>query len=236
MAIPKSEIMAPLGMISFGISLLMLRSNLSNDATVTSYDDDARAFGWYGPAVAFGLAFMYTEPGQTILDIGIGTGLGSVMFHKAGLKVVGMDISGGMLAACKKKGFANRLVHHDLTIAPYPFGDASFDHAVSTGVFQFYRDLDLVCRETARIVRKGGVFVFVTGDRHEEEDAEVIVSREHTGTGQPVTMYRHSVREVTGWLMQNGFLLIDALEFSVWMDRKRSERFPARAYIAQKVG
>ncbi len=198
------------------------------------YDDEATAYGWLGPAVAFGLAFAYTKPGQAILDIGIGTGLGSALFHKAGLTVTGMDISDEMLDACRKKGWAARLVRHDLTVLPYPFRDESFDHAVSTGVLQFFPDLNMVCSETVRIVRKGGIFIFVTGDRSEEEHGQVVVPPEQTGTGHPVIMYRHSLREVTGWLERNGFLLIESLEFSVWMDRERTERFPARAYLAQK--
>lgn len=200
------------------------------------YDDEAKVTGWYGPAVVFGLAFPYTKPGQRILDIGIGTGLGSALFQKAGLSVTGMDISDSMLDACRKKGWAARLVRHDLTIAPYPFEDGSFDHAVSTGVFQFFPDLDLVFRETGRLVRDGGIFVFVTGDRGEDEDAEVIVGAEHTGTGYPVTMYRHSPLQVAAWLSRHGFCLIDTLVFSVWMDTERTRRLPARAYIAQKQG
>jgi Methylase involved in ubiquinone/menaquinone biosynthesis len=199
-----------------------------------AYDEDARACGWYGPAIVFGLAFLYVKPGQTILDIGIGTGLGSLMFHKAGLTVVGMDISEEMMAACQRKGCASRLVRHDLTRIPYPFDDASLDHAVSTGVFQFIRDLSDPCREIGRIVKAGGIFVFVTGDRRDEEDPEVIVPPEHTGTGRSMSMYRHSIREVTGWLEQNGFVLIDTLEFSVWRDRERRVRFPARAYLTQR--
>jgi len=120
------------------------------------YDEEAQATGWHGPAVVFGLAFRYTKPGQTLIDIGIGTGLGSALFHKAGLNVTGMDISEEMLGACRKKGFAARLVHHDLTVSPYLFGDASCDHAVSTGVFQFFESLDPVFGEVSRILRGGG--------------------------------------------------------------------------------
>jgi predicted TPR repeat methyltransferase len=199
------------------------------------YDDDAQACGWYGPAAAFGLAFRYIEPGQTILDIGIGTGLGSELFNKAGLNVVGMDVSDEMLEVCRKKGFTARLVRHDLNIIPYPFGDASCDHAVSTGVFQFFGDLEPIFKEVCRIVREGGIFVFITGDRGEEENATVVVGPDHTGTGLPNTMYRHTWCEVTGWLENSCFLLIDTLEFMIWMDEKRVECFPARAYLAQKI-
>jgi hypothetical protein len=134
-----------------------------------------------------------------------------------------------------RKDLQPGLVRHDLTVTPYPFGDASCDHAVSTGVFQFFRNLEPVCKETCRIMRKGSIFVFITGDRSEGEDAAVIVGTDDTGTGLPVTMYRHTLREVTGWLETNGLSLVDTLEFTVWMDKKRSERFPARAYLARKV-
>jgi len=199
-----------------------------------NYDEKAQATGWHGPAVVFGLAFEYTEPGQTLLDIGIGTGLGSALFHKAGLNIIGLDISKEMLEVCRNKGFAAWLVCHDLTVSPYPFGDASCDHAVSTGVFQFFENLDPVFGEVSRILRKGGVFVFVTGDRESGEDARVVISAENNGKGAAVTMYRHTSGEVTGWLEKHGFRLVETLEFTVWKDMKRSERFPARAYLAQK--
>ena len=47
---------------------------------VEAYDEEAEATGWFGPEVAFGLIYKYIQPGQSILDIGIGTGLGSVLF------------------------------------------------------------------------------------------------------------------------------------------------------------
>jgi predicted TPR repeat methyltransferase len=203
--------------------------------TAEKYDKEAAATGWHGPAVVFGLALSYIKHGQTILDIGIGTGLGSELFHKAGIHVVGIDISEEMLDACRKKGFAARLVRHDLAVTPYPFGDASFDHAVSTGVFQFFENLDPVFGEVTRILQKGGMFVFVTGDRRSGECATVIIGPEHTRTGAPVTMYRHTVNEVKSWLEKRGFRLVDTLEFTVWMDAERSKRFPARAYLARKI-
>ena len=73
---------------------------------VEKYDQEATATGWLGPEVAFGLAYKYINHGQKILDIGIGTGLGSILFYKAGLNVFGMDVSNEMLAACHSKGFA----------------------------------------------------------------------------------------------------------------------------------
>ena len=199
------------------------------------YDEVALATGWQGPALVFRLASQSIEPGQTILDIGIGTGLGSERFAQAGLHVYGMDISDDMLEICRKKYFTAGLVCHDLTTFPYPFDDASFNHVVSTGVFQFFSDLDRVFLEVHRILSGGGMFIFITGDRRSCEPYEVVVDPEQTGIGVPVTMFRHTREQIEEWLVKTGFLLEDSAGFMVYMDREQSETFPVRAYLARKV-
>ena len=42
------------------------------------YDKKAEEYDWRGPEVAFGLAYAFVNPGESILDIGIGTGLSSI--------------------------------------------------------------------------------------------------------------------------------------------------------------
>ena len=202
-------------------------------ATAEAYDGEAEATGWYGPEVAFGLAYKYVRPGQSILDLGIGTGLAAVLFRQAGLRVHGMDLAPEMLEACRGKGFTD-LVLHDLTAVPYPFPAESFDHAVCVGTLNFIRDLTPVFAETARILRDGGVFVFAVGDRSDDEPAEIEVGPEHTMTDASVTMYRHSSRQVEAWVAASGFTLLRTLAFAVPMDRTRTSSQPIRAYLVRK--
>jgi len=199
-----------------------------------TYDEAAAATEWKGPSLVFGFMADLIRPGQTILDIGIGTGLGSEPFFRAGLRISGMDISSSMIEVCRKKEIAARLVCHDLTQFPYPFADGSFDHVISTGVFHFFPDLDLIFHEVARILPDGGRFAFVTGDRSPEEPAEIIAGPEQTGTDDSVTMYLHTPGQVTRWLEKNGFLLADSVQFAVWMDEQHTKKFPARAHLARK--
>ena len=199
-----------------------------------TYDEAAAATEWKGPSLVFGFMADLIRPGQTILDIGIGTGLGSEPFFRAGLRISGMDISSSMIEVCRKKEIAARLVCHDLTQFPYPFADGSFDHVISTGVFHFFPDLDLIFHEVARILPDGGRFAFVTGDRSLEEPAEIIAGPEQTGTDDSVTMYLHTPGQVTRWLEKNGFLLADSVQFAVWMDEQHTKKFPARAHLARK--
>ena len=122
------------------------------------YDNDKETQRWNGPNVIFGLSFAYMEPGQTILDIGIGTGLSSLLFYKAGLKVYGMDLSSEMLAVCKKKGIAEELRNHDLTTIPYPYSEGSIDHAMCVGVLNHFENIEPVFCEASRILKDKSIF------------------------------------------------------------------------------
>jgi predicted TPR repeat methyltransferase len=205
-----------------------------NDAMVAAYDEEAEATGWFGPEVVFGLAYRYVQSGQSILDIGIGTGLSSVLFRKAGLEVHGMDISPQMLEACRSKGFTS-LHLHDLSMPPYPYDPESMDHAVCAGVLNFFSDLSPVFGETARILRKGGLFAFVVGHRAEGDSHELMVGPEHTHSERTVTMYLHSPEQIDTWMERYGFRLVRSLAFTVFMDRERTRSMQARAYLARKA-
>ena len=212
----------------------MVRQKGQTRTIVEAYDEEAEATGWFGPEVAFGLIYKYIQPGQAILDIGIGTGLGSVLFRKAGLKVYGMDVSQDMLDACRIKGFTN-LTRHDLSEPPYPYASESLDYAVCVGVLNFFSDLSPVFIETARILHTGGMFVFVTGDRTEDEAMEAVVGAEHTKSGEPVTMYRHSTQQISRWVNGFGFTLLRSLAFIVYMDREKRRSLQAKSYLVKKT-
>jgi predicted TPR repeat methyltransferase len=63
------------------------------------------------------------NPQDRLLDIGIGTGLGSMPFAKTGLEIFGIDGSVEMLKICKSKEFATDLKQFNLQNTPRPFGN-----------------------------------------------------------------------------------------------------------------
>jgi len=207
---------------------------LNGSSLARNYDSKAEEYDWRGPEVVFGLSYSFVNPGESVLDIGIGTGLGSVLFHKAGLHVYGMDVSTEMLDACRSKEFAADLKIHDLTVTPYPYGEASLDHAVCLGVLNFFKDLKIVFIEVARILRDNGIFVFVVGDCGPGDEAEFVVGREDAETDSSVTMYRHGTEQINGLLNDNHFELLRYLEFPVPMDRERTKTLRTKAYVARR--
>lgn len=199
------------------------------------YDQEAEDTGWLAPEIAFGLAYKYVSPGESILDLGIGTGLGSVLFHKAGLHIYGMDISNEMLDACRSKGFADCLKQHDLTVYPYPFADMSIDHAICVGVLPFFNDLDRAFGEVSRILHRGGIFVFMTCHRDAAENSEIAVSAGPRDPNTKVTVYRHSAEQVKSWLVENDFQLTQFIDFPMYLDNEKNSSLPCRIYLAGKV-
>jgi ubiquinone/menaquinone biosynthesis C-methylase UbiE len=196
------------------------------------YDAQAEATGWLGPEVVFGLAYEHIRRGDTLLDIGIGTGLGSLLFHKAGSRILGMDLSEEMLKGTESKGFAAELKQHDLTSLPYPYDDESLDVAICVGVLQFFRSPGPVLQEAARMLRDGGVFAFTTADRDSADPAELTVGPEHTGSDESVTMYMHDAQTIRSLLLDYSFTVQRELEFATYMDEERKKRLRARAYLA----
>ncbi len=205
-------------------------SALAAEALARFYDDTAAATGWLGPQVAFDLMRDHLKPGQTLLDLGIGTGLSSALFREAGLRVHGLDADPEMLAVCRWKGFGD-LVLHDLAQAPYPFPSASFDHAVCLGVLPFLADPEPVFSEAARVLRPGGMFAFLSLDRPPAEPRELLVPAGEPGSGEGATLFRSSAEEVRELAERHGFSAVAEVPVPVYQDAARTRCMPATCYL-----
>lgn len=94
------------------------------------------------------------RPGETLLDVGCGTGYFSRRFaREAGLKVSGVDIDAGMLAVARGKAPGIGFALGDAERLPFP--DASFDHVVAVTSLCFVRNERQAIREMARVARHG---------------------------------------------------------------------------------
>jgi predicted TPR repeat methyltransferase len=199
-------------------------------AAAGEYDRSKEAQGWRGPEVVFGLMYAFVNPGESVLDIGIGTGLSSQLFHKAGLSVYGMDMSREMLDVCREKHIAADLKVHDLTVEPYPYTAASFHHAVCVGVLNHFPDLELVFRESSRILKGSGMFGFVAADRKPGEQASFDIRH----ADSRVTMFRHGRDEIGALLKRTSFAFLKEVEFTVRGHEDRGQHMVLKAYVVRR--
>ncbi len=131
-----------------------------HDRFSSDYDHKVRQYHSYLAEALFGLCYEFIKPGDRILDVGIGTGLSSSLFFKAGCQMYGMDGSHEMLALCKAKKIAHELVEQDILNLPWPYETGSMDHIISCGVFHFLGDLEKTFKEINRIQSAQGLFAF----------------------------------------------------------------------------
>jgi len=131
-----------------------------HDKYAEDYDKQIRTYDCWLAEVLFGLCYEDIQEGETLLDVGIGTGLSSRLFHQAGLRIFGIDGSQEMLSLCQNKGITLQLVQQDINQFPLPYQSSSFKHIISCGVFHFISELNSVFSEIMRVQEPNGCFLF----------------------------------------------------------------------------
>ncbi|HVS85473.1 MAG TPA: methyltransferase domain-containing protein [Gaiellaceae bacterium] len=96
-------------------------------------------------------------PRGRLLDVGCGGGSHTAAFAAAGWETMGIDPSGAQLELARQRGC--EVVQG--SAESLPFEDGSFDAAVSMWTHTDIDDWPAAVREIRRVVRSGGVFVYL---------------------------------------------------------------------------
>jgi SAM-dependent methyltransferase len=102
------------------------------------------------------LVKLRTKQTGYLLDAGCGKGQ-SISFTPNVLEVVGVDVLRSNVIACRRRWKERSYVIADLTMLP--FGECSFDGALSVDVLEHVDNKKLAINELARITRNGGFFI-----------------------------------------------------------------------------
>ncbi len=125
-----------------------------------AYDRWAASYDSYDNPVAFMAATALEREvlpveGLTIVEFGCGTGRNLAALRRAGAgRLIGLDLSDGMLAKARDRGF-DELLRHDMQ-APVPLPAASADGVLFSLALEHVGDLAPPLGEAARLLRPGG--------------------------------------------------------------------------------
>ncbi|MBW2634322.1 MAG: class I SAM-dependent methyltransferase [Deltaproteobacteria bacterium] len=209
-----------------------------HDRDAGQYDRQAEAWGW-NPEIFFGLMWEYVNLEDRLLDVGIGTGLCSKPFVKAGVGIHGFDASEEMLGLCKAKHVADDLKVHDVEDVPWPYPEACFDHIIAGGVFHFFGSLKAIFKEIVRLLAKEGVFGF---------NISMFTREEWTHRGLPpcepyakvldeasgARIYKHSESYIQSLLEENGMSVEKKLTFLASLNPQTLEEHYSTLFVARQ--
>lgn len=135
---------------------------LTFDSFAASFESKLAKLSYRAPSlVAAMLEDTGRQPSQDldILDIGCGTGLCGPLVRGYARRLIGIDLSGGMLTQAKEKGLYDYLEQIEITEYLRSQSEA-FDVIISADTLVYFGALEPVIAAAARALRPGGWLIF----------------------------------------------------------------------------
>ncbi|MBX9842478.1 MAG: methyltransferase domain-containing protein [Xanthobacteraceae bacterium] len=153
----------------------------------------------------------------SVLDLGCGTGLGGAAFRPFCDRLIGVDISPGMVEQARAKGLYDRLAVADLLEFLAGEAGAQNDLVLAADVFVYCSDLAPIVAGVAKVLAPGGLFAFSV-ETHDQADVLL----------QETLRYAHGAQHVRDAVASAGLRLLELSGAST-----RSEKGePVRGLIA----
>jgi predicted TPR repeat methyltransferase len=165
------------------------------------FDTTLATLGYCVPQRLFETAMTVLDPGMVgfeVLDLGCGTGLCGEWFRPLARRLVGVDLSAGMLANARHRGCFDELNCAELTEYLQRCTER-FDLITAADVFCYFGDLAAVFAAAARLLRPDGCFIFSVEHLEAAEDSSPIQLLEHG-------RYAHGTTYIHESLTQAGLL------------------------------
>lgn len=169
------------------------------DGFSITFDETLQRLRYRAPSlIAHALRTRGTDRSFDILDLGCGTGLCGPLLKPLARRLVGIDLSSGMLTKAKERGDYDELILAD--IPPFlMLHPAAYNAIVAADTLCYFGDLQEVIAGSFRAMQTNGLYIF-TVERAEDGEAD-----ESGFVLRPHGRYAHSESYVRRTLVDAGF-------------------------------
>lgn len=191
------------------------------DRFAATFDDKvAGTLRYNAPEIAASMlsGWLGAPPSPEVVDLGCGTGLSGGIVRDFAHRLVGVDLSQGMLDRARALGIYDELACEDGVrfLASRPEG--SVDLVIALDVFIYVGALEDAMAAIARVLTPGGRVIFSV-ETHEGEGCALA----------PSGRFRHAPRYVESLATRSGLRLLSARDFDVREEMGRG--VPARMFL-----
>lgn len=178
------------------------------------YDSDLNeVMGYVGPQVMAQHLLPYVKKGYKLLDVGCGTGINGSYYKNCTL--AGIDISNKSLERAKEKNIYSVLKQGNVEEG-LNFDDESFDVVFCVGLFEYFKKIEPLVKEMARVSKNIVAF--------------------NATTTKPPYLFGHDKREVIKALNVSNLELLDEFRAHTWNSEYRggTKRIFTRGIVSKK--
>jgi cyclopropane fatty-acyl-phospholipid synthase-like methyltransferase len=150
-----------------------------------------------------------------VLDVGSGVGGPAVYIaSRTGCRIAGVDVSDVGVdmsrKLAKKSGLEGKAEFYLGDAMKTPFADDTFDTAISLNVMNVFKDKAGLFREVLRVLKKDGIWAFLSGTFDMPDDPEVA---KKMARGYLIPQYYDSLANYRAKLREAGFRIEEITEY-----------------------
>ena len=201
------------------------------DLLASKYDDATKEYKWIAPETVSNLLLPHVKPGNSVLDVGIGTAQSTEAFLKAGCNVCGVDISSKMLDKAREKYPALELYQSNIEDGVPFLSTRSFDIVLGIGILEFVTNIEKVIGILSQLTKNEGLICLTFEEfiaKHEVQGMKVSVTAKGVLENVPqinnFMTIRYEYKELECMIQNVGLSLLEHQHFMAY--EKSKERIP----------
>ena len=205
---------------------------MKNVAAYDAWYQSARG-SWIGQQEFAKLVKLFTpKEGQSLLDVGCGTGFFSQLFQQTGLQVTGLDPDTAMIEFAKTK--ESQVKYFEGDALALPFADNSFDYCSAITSLCFVAEPEKAISEMLRVSRRGVMLGLLNRHSllHKQKKDSASYQGARWGTVSEIKQWCYKIKPEVKIMIKSAVLIPSAGILARTIETLLPDYFPYASFLA----